>query len=296
MLINCKYCDTEFAVNVEEGFEGRLIKCKNCQKEWFQESKSQYLEKKLIELDQNLHTTEVDLVEKKNIHNDKIKKLETSLKVKKEELIKQKLLEERILLFEKRITDTEKEIAAQTLVENRIIQLEKEIKQNSFDSFVKNTNLEKKANYLQMKIHTEGVNDRLNNLESDILHTKEETINNVLDTKEETMNNIFDTKENTIKNNTSDSEKSNSIKDIKIEQNSEEDQTNKVKEIKKSEVIDTKKSNKFFFWKKNKNDITPNKKNLDLSQFGNTHPDTWDLSEETLERELRELRKKKKSS
>ena len=197
MLINCKYCDSKFAVNAEEvGFDGRLIKCENCQKEWFQESKSQSLEKKLIELDQNLHSTEVHLIEQKNTHNDKIAKLENALKAKKEELAKQKLLEERISLFEKRITDTEKEIAAQSLVENRIIQLEKEIKQNSFDSFVKNTNLEKKANYLQKKIHSEGVNDRLDNLENDVLHTKEETINNVLDTKEETMNNIFDTKEN----------------------------------------------------------------------------------------------------
>ena len=195
MLINCKYCDSKFAVNAEEvGFDGRLIKCENCKKEWFQESKSQSLEKKLIELDQNLHSTEVHLIEKKNTHNDKIAKLENALKIKKEELAKQKLLEERISLFEKRITDTEKEIAAQSLVENRIIQLEKEIKQNSFDSFVKNTNLEKKANYLQKKIHSEGVNDRLDNLEHDVLDANEVIINNI----------------------TSDAEKSNSIKEIKI--------------------------------------------------------------------------------
>ena len=106
MLINCKYCDNKFAVNAEEvGFDGRLIKCENCKKEWFQESKSQSLEKKLIELDQNLHSTEVHLIEKKNTHNDKIAKLENALKNKKEELAKQKLLEERISLFEKRIND-----------------------------------------------------------------------------------------------------------------------------------------------------------------------------------------------
>ena len=229
MLINCKYCDSKFAVNAEEvGFDGRLIKCENCKKEWFQESKSQSLEKKLIELDQNLHSTEVHLIEKKNTHNDKIAKLENALKIKKEELAKQKLLEERISLFEKRIIDTEKEIAAQSLVENRIIQLEKEIKQNSFDSFVKNTNLEKKANYLQKKIHSEGVNDRLDNLENDVL----------------------DAKESIIKNEIADSEKPNSVKEIKIEQNFKENQTRNVKEIKKKEVTDIKKSNKFFFWKK----------------------------------------------
>ena len=211
---------------------------------------------------------------RKNIHNDKIAKLENSLKAKKEELAKQKLLEERIVLFEKRITDTEKEVAAQALVENRIIQLEKEIKQNSFDSFVKNTNLEKKANYLQMKIHSEGINDRLDNLEHDVLDANEVKINN----------------------NASDAEKTNSIKEIKIKQNFEEDQTNNVKEIKKSEVVDTKKSNKFFFWKKNKDNTTSVKKNFQSSKYEATHPDTWDLSEETIEQELRELKKRKKSS
>ena len=140
MLIHCKYCESKFAINAEEiDFDGRLVKCENCQKEWFQESKSKSLEKKLIELDRNLLATEQRLTEQKNNHNDKIIKLEKSLKAKKEELDKQKLLEDRIGLFEKRIVDTEKEIEAQALIENRISQLENEIKKNSHDSFIKNT-------------------------------------------------------------------------------------------------------------------------------------------------------------
>ena len=95
MLIHCKYCQSKFAINAEEvGFDGRLVKCENCQKEWFQESKSKSLEKKLIELDRNLLATEQRLTEQKNNHNDKILKLEKSLKAKKEELEKQKLLED----------------------------------------------------------------------------------------------------------------------------------------------------------------------------------------------------------
>ena len=142
MLINCKYCDSKFAVNAEEvGFDGRLVKCNNCDKEWFQESKAQIVEKKLIELDRNLHVTELHLIEKKNSHNNKIIKLEKALKTKKEELEKQKKLEDRIILFEKRIIDMEREIESQNLIENRISRLEKEIQKNSFDSFVKNTKL-----------------------------------------------------------------------------------------------------------------------------------------------------------
>ena len=70
-------CKSKFAIDAEEvGFDGRLVKCTNCQKEWFQESKAQILEKKLIELDRNLHATELHLVEKKSSHNNKIRKLE----------------------------------------------------------------------------------------------------------------------------------------------------------------------------------------------------------------------------
>ena len=174
MLINCKYCKSQFAINAEEvAFDGRLVKCENCQKEWFQESKSKSLEKKLIELDRNLHATEQRLIEQKNNHNDKIIKLEKALKAKKEELAKQKLLEDRIGLFEKRIVDTEKEIEEQALIENRISQLENEIKKNSHDSFIKNTVLEKKANDLQIKIQPDNPGDKLDNLEKDFVGNEE---------------------------------------------------------------------------------------------------------------------------
>ena len=194
MLIHCKYCKSEFAINAEEvGFDGRLVKCEKCQKEWFQESKSKSLEKKLIELDRNLHATEQRLTEQKNNHNDKIIKLEKALKSKKEELGKQKLLEDRIGLFEKRIVDTEKEIEAQALIENRISQLENEIKKNSHDSFIKNTALEKKTNDLQIKIQSDNASDKLDNLEKDFVgneETKENKDNNTLPEKDSYSPNI----------------------------------------------------------------------------------------------------------
>ena len=173
MLIHCKYCQSKFAINAEEvGFDGRLVKCEKCQKEWFQESKSKSLEKKLIELDRNLLATEQRLTEQKNNHNDKIIKLEKALKAKKEELGKQKLLEDRIGLFEKRIVDTEKEIEEQALIENRISQLENEIKKNSHDSFIKNTALEKKTNDLQVKIQSDNASDKLDDLEKVFVGTE----------------------------------------------------------------------------------------------------------------------------
>ena len=241
MLIHCKYCQSKFAINAEEvGFDGRLVKCENCQKEWFQESKSKSLEKKLIELDRNLHATEQRLTEQKNNHNDKIIKLEKSLKAKKEELGKQKLLEDRIGLFEKRIVDTEKEIEAQALIENRISQLENEIKKNSHDSFIKNTALEKKTNDLQIKIQSDNASDKLDNLEKDFVINEETKVSN-----EET----------------------------------------------KVSNEETKVSNEET--KENKDDTTLPEEDSYSSNIRNISPKDWDLSEETLERELNTIKKNK---
>ena len=234
MLIHCKYCQSKFAINAEEvGFDGRLVKCENCQKEWFQESKSKSLEKKLIELDRNLHATEQRLTEQKNNHNDKIIKLEKALKAKKEELAKQKLLEDRIGLFEKRIVDTEKEIEAQALIENRISQLENEIKKNSHDSFIKNTALEKKTNDLQIKIQSDNASDKLDNLEKDFVINEETKVSN-----EETKVSNEETKEN-------------------------------------------------------KDNTTLPEEDSYSSNIRNISPKDWDLSEETLERELNTIKKNK---
>ena len=168
MLINCQHCKSKFAVNAEEvGFEGRLVKCSNCQKEWFQESKAQILEKKLIELDRNLHAKEVDLIEQKNRYNDKITRLEKSLKAKKKETEQQKLVEGRIQLFETRISEKEKDIINQALVEKRINELEKQIEKSSLDNFIKNTALENRTSKLQEKINSETLNERLEKIEKE---------------------------------------------------------------------------------------------------------------------------------
>ena len=241
MLINCKYCNSKFAINAEEvGFDGRLVKCENCQKEWFQESEPKFLEKKLIELDRSLHATELHLIEQKNIHNDKIAKLEKSLKAKKEELAKQKLLEDRIGLFEKRIVDTEKEIEAQALIENRISQLENEIKKNSHDSFIKNTALEKKTNDLQIKIQSDNASDKLDNLEKDLVINEETKVIN--------------------------------------------EETKVINE-------ETKVSNEET--KENKDNTTLPEEDSYSSNIKNISPKDWDLSEETLERELNTIKKNK---
>ena len=307
MLINCKYCDSKFAVNAEEvGFDGRLVKCNNCDKEWFQESKAQIVEKKLIELDRNLHVTELHLIEKKSSHNNKIIKLEKALKTKKEELEKQKKLEDRINLFEKRIIDMEREIESQNLVENRISRLEKEIQKNSFDSFVKNTKLEKKTNELQNKIFAEDIEDRLEDLEKLEKEVKDKTaeVSNNDISLEKKANEL---KEKILSYNTNDKledleqqviqtkNENNIIDNQKDDEITDNDKLKKYSFFspiseKKINVDRNKKSSKSFFWsKKEKN--TPNKK-VNINNIYN--PKNWDLREEAIESELEQIKKSKK--
>ena len=309
MLINCKYCESKFAIDAEEvGFDGRLIKCNNCDKEWFQESKAQIVEKKLIELDRNLHATELHLIEQKNSHNNKINKLEKALKTKKEELEKQKKLEDRINLFEKRVIDMEREIESQNLVENRISKLEREIQKNSFDSFVKNTKLEKKTNELQNKIYAENIEDRLEDLEKLEKEVKDKTaeVSNNDISLEKKANEL---KEKILSYNTNDKledleqqviqtkKENNIIDNQKDDEITDNDKLNKysffspISEEKVNVDKDKKSSKSFFGSKKEKN--TPNEKE-NINNIYN--PKNWDLSEEAIERELDQIKKSNKKS
>ena len=134
------------------------------------------------------------------------------------------MLEDRISLFEKRISDTEKEIEKQTLIENRIFKLEKELRKNSHDSFIINTTLEKKTSDLQKKIHTDNPVARLDNLEKELQKKSNDSLTNKT-TLEEKIN---------------------------------------------------------------------DKKAPYLNKLQNINPSDWDLSEETIQRELDELKSNKK--
>ena len=101
MLVDCICGESKFAVNAEPiGFDGRLVRCGKCGKEWFQGSKIEDIEKKLTNLDQGLHAKEIRLADERNYYSDKISSLEKELKSKTQEIEEQRLLEKRISLFE----------------------------------------------------------------------------------------------------------------------------------------------------------------------------------------------------
>ena len=187
MNLNCKYCKADIDTDIDESsIEGKLIQCSSCNKEWIYMAKSEYILDKLEELDLSWKKKENSLNEQLSNYNSKIEELEKDLKVKNKELSEQKTIEDRIILFEKRITNTEKINAEQAELENKIEEMKDELKETSDKILNKNKDFENKANYLEMKIKS-----------SNIISNKNKTL------KDDTINiNQFKQKENTEETNT----------------------------------------------------------------------------------------------
>ena len=187
MNLNCKYCKADIDTDIEESsIEGKLIQCNSCNKEWIYMAKSEYILDKLEELDLSWKKKENSLNEQLSNYNSKIEELEKDLKVKNKELSEQKTIEDRIILFEKRITSTEKINAEQAELESKIEKMKDELKETSDKILNKNKDFENKANYLEMKIKS-----------SNIISNKNKTL------KDDTINiNQFKQKENTEETNT----------------------------------------------------------------------------------------------
>jgi predicted Zn finger-like uncharacterized protein len=187
MNLNCKYCKADIDTGIDESsIEGKLIQCSSCNKEWIYMAKSEYILDKLEELDLSWKKKENSLNEQLSNYNSKIEELEKDLKVKNKELSEQKTIEDRIILFEKRITSTEKINAEQAELESKIEKMKDELKETTDKILNKNKDFENKANYLEMKIKS-----------SNIISNKNKTLN------DDTINiNQFKQKENTEETNT----------------------------------------------------------------------------------------------
>ena len=187
MNLNCKYCKADIDTGIDvSSIEGKLIQCSSCNKEWIYMAKSEYILDKLEELDLSWKKKENSLNEQLSNYNSKIEELEKDLKVKNKELSEQKTIEDRIILFEKRITNTEKINAEQAELESKIEKMKDELKETSDKILNKNKDFENKANYLEMKIKS-----------SNIISNKNKTL------KDDTINiNQFKQKENTEETNT----------------------------------------------------------------------------------------------
>jgi len=167
MILHCKNCKNKFAIIKEEiDIVGKIVQCKHCNEQWIYESKTRYLENRLGELGDDLNKTEIKLNIKKDEHKDKITNLENDLKIKIEELNKQNKLEEKVLAFEKRLSNTEKSNSEQKELATKISNIEHQIESTVENIYTKNKDIEKKTNYIESKINLYNREENLNNHEN----------------------------------------------------------------------------------------------------------------------------------
>jgi len=171
MILHCKSCKNKFSVIDQEiTLEGKIVQCRHCDEQWIYESKTRYLENRLAELGEDLNKTEIKLNIKKDEHKNKIVDLENNLKTKIDELENQKKLEEKVLAFEMRLSNTEKNNSEQKELETKISNIENEIKLTHEGIYNKNKDIEKKTNYIESKINSfndienPNVNDETNKI------------------------------------------------------------------------------------------------------------------------------------
>ena len=152
MKIDCQNCKSKITIAENEStFETKIITCNICKEEFIYHSQTSFLENRLNELEKDLVKKESRINDQNTLYDEKIKLLELDLINKKKELEKQSLLEKKVVGFENRVTETEKLNSHQADLETKIFELEKNVKKTSEDILNKNTRIEKKANYLEMK-------------------------------------------------------------------------------------------------------------------------------------------------
>ena len=167
MLVECICGESKFAVDAKAiGFNGRLVKCGLCAREWFQESKLNILEKRIIEVDQKLQAKEIEILEQKSDFRKRIVSLEKEVNKKKLEQENQDSIQTNINALEQRTREKELEAKQQGDLESRFAALDTALKKMTLDSITKNSALEKSTFALEDKLKEESYEDRLSNLEN----------------------------------------------------------------------------------------------------------------------------------
>ena len=167
MLVECICGESKFAVDAKAiGFNGRLVKCGLCAREWFQESKLNILEKRIIEVDQKLQAKEIEILEQKSDFRKRIASLEKEVNKKKLEQENQDSIQTNINALEQRTREKELEAKQQGDLESRFAALDTVLKKMTLDSITKNSTLEKSTFALEDKLKEESYEDRLSNLEN----------------------------------------------------------------------------------------------------------------------------------
>ena len=167
MMLHCTNCKKKFfQYNVNSEVEGKVVECKYCNQKLLFESRTKYLDNRLIELNKDLDSTESKINLRKQEYEEQILQLSNELNKKKEELKFQKLLQEKIFAFENRLKETEKLSSQKTELKDKIDDLNDKIKLSSDNISSLNKDIDEKTNYLENKLNSYD-NDKIDNNESE---------------------------------------------------------------------------------------------------------------------------------
>ena len=154
-MIHCNNCKKKFyLINKNSELEGKIVQCKYCNEKWLYESKTKYLENRLAELNTDLDNAESKINLRKKECQEKITKLEEDLNLKKNEFELQKILQDKVNVFENRLKETEKLNSEELELNDKVGKVKKQIRTTTENISTYNKDIEEKTNYIESRINS----------------------------------------------------------------------------------------------------------------------------------------------
>mgnify|MGYP003974916735 CR=1 FL=1 len=182
MMIHCNNCKKKFyLINENSELEGKIVQCKYCNEKWLYESKTKYLENRLTALNTDLDNAESKINLRKKECQEKITKLEEDLDLKKNEFKLQKILHDKVNVFENRLKETEKLNSEELELNDKVGKVKKQIRTTTENISSYNKDIEEKTNYIESRINSynkDTTEDELlnrntsNNINSEVVNIK----------------------------------------------------------------------------------------------------------------------------
>ena len=181
-MIHCNNCKKKFyLINENSELEGKIVQCKYCNEKWLYESKTKYLENRLTALNTDLDNAESKINLRKKECQEKITKLEEDLDLKKNEFELQKILQDKVSVFENRLKETEKLNSEELELNDKVGEVKKQIRTTTENISSYNKDIEEKTNYIESRINSynkDTTEDELlnrntsNNINSEVVNIK----------------------------------------------------------------------------------------------------------------------------
>ena len=154
-MIHCNNCKKKFyLINENSELEGKIVQCKYCNEKWLYESKTKYLENRLTALNIDLDNAESKINLRKKECQEKITKLEEDLDLKKNEFELQKILQDKVSVFENRLKETEKLNSEELELNDKVVNVKKQIRTTTENISSYNKDIEEKTNYIESRINS----------------------------------------------------------------------------------------------------------------------------------------------